>query len=271
MQERSTLAWLERADRVLLSSHAVEDELRRFYPEHVAKTQVVPLGIDHRAPPAPEAVEQVRTTRGLPPRFLLVSGWVVPHKNQRVVIDAVAALRRNGGGLPIVFVGPNTAHLGEGPAPGFRTPFVDEVQGALRTAGLELGKDYFALGYVSDAEVQALLRLATIFICPSTYEGFGLPGLEAMLARCPVILSRIPPLEEQNRLLGGQVAMFDPRSPAELAERIAGLLADPAATAATAEVLAGRVASVYDWRKTARTYLAHFDEVLAARREARSA
>ena len=268
MLERSTRQWLERADRVLLSSRAVEGELRQFYPEHAAKAKVVPLGIDvDRPAPAAEQVERIRVARKLPPRFLLVSGWVVPHKNQRVVIDAVALLRKRGGGIPIVFVGPNTAHLGEGEAPGFRTPFVEEVRAALRSEGLQLDRDYLALGYVSDLEIQALLRLATAFVCPSTYEGFGLPGLEAMLARCPVLLSRIPPLEEQNRLLGGTISMFDPRDPAELAERIDALVSNPAETAANAALLAERVGQVYDWRKTARSYLAEFEELLADRRE----
>jgi glycosyltransferase involved in cell wall biosynthesis len=266
MLERSTRAWLARADRVLLSSHAVEAELREFYPEHASKAGVVHLGIDlDRPAPSPEAIAKVRSQRGLPPRFVLVSGWVVPHKNQRIVIEAVGKLCAAGERLPIVFVGPNTAHLGTAPAPGFRTPYVEEVQTALREEGLQLGTDYFALGYVSDEEVQALLRLATVFVCPSTYEGFGLPGLEAMLARCPVILSRIPPLEEQNALLGGAVAMFDPRSAEGLAGRLRAILADPADTAAQAAVLSERVAQVYDWRKTARTYLEEFERLLARR------
>ena len=45
LHERYTRAWLKRADRVLLSSHAVEAELREFYPEHAAKASVVHLGI----------------------------------------------------------------------------------------------------------------------------------------------------------------------------------------------------------------------------------
>lgn len=265
VEERATASWLRRADRVLLTSHAVEEELRRFYPEHAAKAQVVPLGIElDRPTPAPEAIAEVRRARGLPDRFALVSGWVVPHKNQRVVVEAAAALRARGVRLPIVFVGPNTAHLGSGPGPGFRTPYVEEVQGALKGAGLRLGEDYFALGYVSDAELQALLRLASVFVCPSTYEGFGLPGLEAMRARCPVILSAIPPFQEQDRLLGGGLRTFDPTRAGALADLLARQLAEPDAARATAARLAERVGEVYDWRRTARAYLAAFDELLAS-------
>jgi glycosyltransferase involved in cell wall biosynthesis len=264
IEERATRSWLARADRVLLTSHAVEGELQRFYPEHAAKARVVHLGIDlDRPPPSPEAIAEVKRARGLPERFALVTGWVVPHKNQRLVVEAAARLRARGTPLPIVFCGPNTGHLGGGSAPGFRTPYVEGVQAALRTAGLRLGEDYFALGYVSDAEVQALLRLATVFVCPSTYEGFGLPGLEAMRARCPVLLSTIPPFEEQDRLLGGGIRTFDPASADALADALAAMQADPSGTAAVAERLAARVGDVYDWRRTARAYLAEFEALLA--------
>ena len=68
MLERSTRAWLQRADRVLLSSHAVEAELREFYPEHAAKAQVIHLGIDvDRPAPSAEQIEAVRAARRLPP------------------------------------------------------------------------------------------------------------------------------------------------------------------------------------------------------------
>ena len=194
-----------------------------------------------------------------------MSGWVVSHKNQRVVIEAITRLRARGTSIPIVFVGPNTGHLGDGTAAGFATPYVREVQAALRDGGLRLGRDYFALGYVSDLEIQTLLRLATVFVCPSLYEGFGLPGLEAMRARCPVLLSAIPPFEEQDRLLGGGLRLFDPRSPDALADGIERLVSNPGEVATVAARLADRVGEVYDWRRTARAYLAHFGELADGR------
>jgi glycosyltransferase involved in cell wall biosynthesis len=268
LEERAVRSWLDRADRVLVTSRAVEGELQRFYPEHAAKTGVVHLGIDAARPaPSPEELCAVRTARGLPERFVLVSGWIVPHKNQKLVIEAIARLRARGEAIPLVFVGPNTGHLAGGPAPGFRTPYVEAVCASLAAAGLEHGRDFHALGYVSDNEIHALLHLATVYVCPSTYEGFGLPGLEAMRARCPVLLSRIPPLEEQNRLLGGSIRTFDPADAEELASQLQAVLSSPAEAASTAAALAPRVGDVYDWRKTARAYLAEFERLLAARPE----
>lgn len=265
-QERSTRAWLDRSDRLLLSSHAVLDELGRFYPEHVAKAEVVHLGVDvGRAPPGADELERVRRRHGLPDRFVLVTGWVMSHKNQLAVVEAMARLRERGQGLPIVFAGPNTAAL-SAPSPALARTYVDDVRDALARGGFTAGRDFLALGYVTDAEIQALYRLATAFVCPSFYEGFGLPGLEAMLAGCPVALSAIPPFEEQRRVLGGVVPLFDPADPAALAEVIAGIAARPAEARERARIAAERVPAAYDWDRTARAYLAAFDRVLTDRR-----
>ena len=93
--------------------------------------------------------------------------------------------------------------------------------------GLVAGRDYLALGYVSDAELQCIYRLATVVAVPSLYEGFGLPGLEAMRAGCPIVYASIPPLEEQNQLLGGIIPMFDPEDPAALAAQLEWILTHP--------------------------------------------
>lgn len=57
---------------------------------------------------------------------------------------------------------------------------------------------------VTDDELQKLYRTAFAFVCPSTHEGFGLPVLEAMSARCPVLLSDIPVFRE----VAGDAALY---------------------------------------------------------------
>ncbi len=265
--ERWTRAWLARSDRLLLSSHAVEAELQQFYPEHADRAQVVHLGVDvDREAPSPAAVEDVRRARRLPAEFMLVTGLVVPHKGQTTVIEAAALLRAKARRLPIVFVGPNTAHLTGELAPGFRTRYVEEVRAALTRHGLEPERDFWVLGYVADAELQALFRAATVFVSASSYEGFGLPSLEAMRAGCPVLLSKIPPYEEQDRLLGGILRTFPPGDAPALARELEWLLSHRDEAAASARLAAERVPAVYDWKKTARAYLAAFDELIARRR-----
>lgn len=267
IHERATRSWLERSDRLLLSSGAVKEELLRFYPEYAPKAEVVRLGVDAAAsaPPADE-IEQVRVARGLPGEFVLVAGWVIPHKNQLAVVEAVAALRQRGHPLPIVFVGPNATDLADETDSVRRSPYALEVRAAMKRHGLVAGRDFHALGYVSDAELQCVYRLATMLAVPSLYEGFGLPGLEAMRAGCPAVYASIPPLEEQNELLGRTIRTFDPKDPAALARELEWILTHRDEARAAARAAAARIPEVYDWRRTARGYLDAFDRILSSRR-----
>lgn len=267
LHERVMRSWLERSDRLLLSSSAVHGELRQFYPEFTPKAEVVRLGVDvdGSAPPA-DAIDRVRAERRLPRDFVLMAGWVVPHKNQLALVEAVAALRTRGVGLPMVFVGPNATDLADHTDSVRRSPYAATVRSALRRHGLEAGRDFHALGHVGDAELQCIYRLATVLAVPSLYEGFGLPGLEALRAGCPVLYAAIPPLEEQNHLLGGIIPTFDPTDPGALAARLEHVVGHRQEALAAAREAAGRVPLVYDWKKTARAYLAAFDELIAARR-----
>ncbi|GAO02283.1 glycosyltransferase family 1 protein [Anaeromyxobacter sp. PSR-1] len=268
--ERHMKAWLARADRLLLTSESVRDELRQYYPEHAGRTEVVRLGVDAVArPPSAEALDAVRRTRNLPDRFVLMAGWVAPHKNQLALIEAMSALRSHGTSVPVVFVGPNAEKLGSSvPASGWARPYVEQVRSTLGRLGFVHGRDYHALGFVSDDELECLYRLASAFVLPSLYEGFGLPGLEAMRAGCPTLLAAIPPLREQDHLLGGVARMFDPRDSAALARELESVLGDRPGALAQAALAADRVPRVFDWRKTARAYLRVFAEAMDRPRRA---
>jgi glycosyltransferase involved in cell wall biosynthesis len=199
-----------------------------------------------------------------------MTGWVVEHKNHLAVVEALTRLRRQGRSIPAVFAGPNTLHLRESRELGFPQGYAGRVRSALAEAGFEHGRDFHVLGWVGDEEIRCLQSLATVFLLPSLYEGFGLPSLEALQAGCPTIVASIPPLEEQNRMIGGMLRTFDPRDPADLADRIAWVLDHLEEARAEARAAGERVAEVYDWRKTARAYLAHFTEVIEQASRSRS-
>lgn len=52
------------------------------------------------------------------------------------------------------------------------------------------------IGYVTDEELMALYKNASVFVYPSIYEGFGIPPLEAMMWNCPVVVSDIEVFHE---------------------------------------------------------------------------
>jgi glycosyltransferase involved in cell wall biosynthesis len=269
VHEKALRGWLERSERLLVYGGAMADEVRRFYPEHAGKTVPVPLGVTTGRPsPSAESLAALRRLWALPERFALVTGWITPHKNSLVVVEALAELRLRGIDLPVVFVVPNATELADGAPPGFNAPYVESVRAAMRKGGLVHGRDILTLGYVGDDELERLFHLATAYVFPTLYEGFGLPSLEATLAGCPAVVSSIPPLLEQHRALGGAYRVFDPGNPSTLAEQLAWVLAHEVEARVTARAAAARVAERYDWRSTARAYLDNAAEVIAARRAA---
>lgn len=66
------------------------------------------------------------------------------------------------------------------------------------------GENIVHVGFIDSADGPAFFQQASIFVMPSTYEGFGIPILESMASGCPVIASDIPVLRE----VAGDAALF---------------------------------------------------------------
>jgi glycosyltransferase involved in cell wall biosynthesis len=103
------------------------------------------------------------------------------------------------------------------------------------------------LGHIPDPDLVALYQMATCFVFPSLYEGFGIPVLEAMTAGCPVITTTGSSLPE---VAGDAALLVDPRDAGEMAGAMQSVLQD--------EVLRSRMiadghiqASHFSWEHTA--------------------
>jgi glycosyltransferase involved in cell wall biosynthesis len=100
-------------------------------------------------------------------------------------------------------------------------------------------------GYVSDAQLDALLRGAAALVHPSRYEGFGLVVAEAMARGTPVVCADATALPETA---GGAAALFPPGDPNALAEALRAVLDD---RESYGERGRRRVAE-FSWERTAR-------------------
>ena len=80
------------------------------------------------------------------------------------------------------------------------------------------------LGYMPDATLAVLYRLAAVFVFPSLYEGFGLPPLEAMASGAPVVTSNVSSMPE---VAGDAAVLVDPRDPEAIADGIRRVLTEP--------------------------------------------
>ena len=107
--------------------------------------------------------------------------------------------------------------------------------------------DIRRLGFVAEEELPMLYRAADAFVCPSLYEGFGLPPLEAMACGCPVICSTRGALGE---VVGNAALLVDPENVDDLCGELTRV--------ATQEDLRDALrktglehAAGFDWQRTA--------------------
>ncbi|HLJ45401.1 MAG TPA: glycosyltransferase family 1 protein [Bryobacteraceae bacterium] len=104
-------------------------------------------------------------------------------------------------------------------------------------------------GWIPRQELYELYRCARAFIYPSTFEGFGMPVLEAMAAGVPVACSNIPPLRE---VAGPYAVYFAPNDDNAMKSAIEMVLTNPG----SGEPARARAAN-YTWEETARQTLGY--------------
>ena len=146
---------------------------------------------------------------GVPERFVLHVGTIEPRKNLAILLAAWPRLRALlPDAPPLVLCGKR----------GWR----HESIGAALARATDEGWLIHA-GYAPDAVVHGLYRRAAAVVCPSVYEGFGLPLVEAMAAGAPLVCSDIPVFRE----VAADAAVFAPPDDAAAwAGALARLLSD---------------------------------------------
>jgi len=193
---------VHRAQAIFTVSQFSRERLQAIFGKSLGEVQVTYGGTDHfgrKRSNADSGGEHVN----LPDRpYVLAVGSLAKNKNIELVLE-LAQLMRDvnlrfvlvGGALPKVF--------------GENRSLPDTVQW---------------LGRVSDDVLETLYKQAEAFIFPSLYEGFGLPPLEAMRFRCPVVASDAASIPE---VCGDAALYFDPHSASDLKDRLTQVIGNP--------------------------------------------
>lgn len=128
-------------------------------------------------------------------------------------------------------------------------PFEDDEQRML--ADLKLTDNVRHI-YANDDNFYSIYHYSLAFIYPSTYEGFGLPILEAFICGCPVMLNNASCFPE----VGGDAAIyFDINRRGDLAEHIEAFLQAPEQDRADMIARGRERAKLFSWEESARKLL----------------
>ncbi|MGE4552249.1 MAG: glycosyltransferase [Desulfovibrionaceae bacterium] len=195
-----------RTDLYLSVSKAAVATIQREHNLARRPVQVLYNAVD----PAKLAVPPVdfAARHGLRGPVVLGVGRLVAQKNFDLLLRAVRLLLDRGQEVSACLVGDGGER--------------ERLEGLAAELGLG-GRVAFA-GYVPNAEVPGYLRAAAVLCMPSDYEGLPVTHVEALFCGLPAVISdRVPSAE-----IAGAASLICRREPADIADRLAALLGDPA-------------------------------------------
>jgi glycosyltransferase involved in cell wall biosynthesis len=209
---------VESASQVLAVSNSTRDDLINIFNLDASRISVVHNALDERFSPAENGVDRktVLERYQIHDPFILYSGRIRPHKNVHRLIEAFAVLKselrddeqyRN---LKLIVIGDELSRH-------------QYLRLTVVRSGVQQDVRFF--GFVPNSILQVFYQSAVLFAFPSLYEGFGLPPLEAMASRTPVLASNTSSLPE---VLGDAALLVNPENVFEIARGMKAILMEDA-------------------------------------------
>jgi len=261
-------SWVERtayqnADGVIAVSDAMRQDVQALYDVPFEKIHVIHNGIDvhqYKPTPNPAVLQSYHIDPTIP--FVLFVGRITRQKGIMHLINAIKDLRLD---VQVVLCAgaPDTPALGE------------EMATRVEQAGRESpNRIIWVPQMVPREDVIVLYTHASIFVCPSVYEPFGIINLEAMACETPVVASAVGGIPEA--VVHGETGLlvpvepvspqdFEPRAPEQFASDLAlavnSLLNDPVTMRAMGKRARERVERYFSWSSIAQRTLGFYREL----------
>jgi glycosyltransferase involved in cell wall biosynthesis len=196
----------KKADFIIAASQQTKEDLIRFFKVKEDKIQVIyqPCNALFATKPTEKQKQEIKEKYLLPDEFVLMVGNIEKRKNITKVITSICRYNIN---IPLVIVGRESKYAME-----------------LKTQ-IEQGnmKDIYFCHDVPSVDLPAVYALASLFIYPSFFEGFGIPIIEALSCETPAITSNTSCFKETG---GNAVLYVNPNSEEEIAQAIYVILHD---------------------------------------------
>jgi glycosyltransferase involved in cell wall biosynthesis len=202
----------QKADGIVVVSESTKNDLVRIYKINPRKIEVIYSAVSEKFSVISrndKKMIEVKEKYKLPYKFILYLGTIEPRKNIIGIIKFFNDLQKIG--------------LSE-------NKYKELLDYKLIIAGSkgwlskkvfsELKKSEFKssirfVNYIPDSDKEYFFNLASLFVYPSLFEGFGFPVLEAMSCGVPVITSNVSSLPE---IVADAAVMIDPNKPQEITE-----------------------------------------------------
>ncbi len=241
---------LRHVDALITQSEASKNDIMRIVAIPEEKISVAYLAADavfkknnitrvHKA--------EMRKKYKLPEEFLLYVGDVTWNKNIPLLLNAVKDIN-----VSLVMVGKALVSENVDETNVWNNDIIEAQKLAKENSKVQ------RLGFLPADDLIALYNLATAFVFPSIYEGFGLPVIEAMQSGCPVITTREGSLEE---VAGDAAYYFDGFSKESLSEVIMHVMHSKELRKELKEKGFAQ-AKKFNWRKTAEETMAVYQRAL---------
>lgn len=188
---------LRKANAIITDSECSKKDVVKYVGVRENKVDVVYLaaGEKFRMLEGGKWKVQIIKKYNLPEKFALYVGDVTWNKNLPRLIDAVKTTK-----IPLVMVGKSLTNLDYDK----KNPWNYSLNRVHELTDSD--KQILKLGFVEDNDLVAIYNLATVFVMPSLYEGFGLPILEAQACGTPVVTTKEGSLAE---VAGNSVYLVD--------------------------------------------------------------
>ncbi len=250
----------ENADGVIAVSRPMKKAAHELYRVRLEKIQVIPNGIDvnqYRPTINPGVISSYGIDSDRP--FILFVGRI---SRQKGVLHLLRAAKHLSPGVQVVLCAgpPDTAEIGRETAKA-----VEEARAQGRNGIIWVDR------WVPREDLLCLYSQASLFVCPSIYEPFGIINLEAMACGTPVVASTVGGIPEV--VIHGETGFlvpFEPRGPAnfeprepdrfskDLAEAVNDLLRSPEKRRLMGRKSRDRVEKYFSWESVARRTLEYY-------------
>jgi glycosyltransferase involved in cell wall biosynthesis len=207
----------QKADVVIAISQQTKEDIMRFYniPEEKITICYQSCNPGFAVEISEEEKQRIKKLYGLPEEFYLYVGSIIERKNLLNICKALSVLDKEQNNIPLVVIGDGGSYKKK------VKQYISEAGLTDRVIFLSDKEELKSLhSFITAKDFPAIYQQALCMVYPSFFEGFGIPVLEALWSKIPVITSNVSCLPET----GGDAAYYvDPASPAEIASALSSI------------------------------------------------